>query len=532
MVLYNVKGNLSQAPRARDRFDSRAIMKLPTLPPKVASWSTASSFAASISYADRGTSAIAASSLLNQFHWTESQLGGVQSSFFVGYALTQVLGGILGGQRRDEKGAFRTVLPASLLFTGLTTLLFPWASIHFGYIGASVDRFVLGLFEGLLLPAAMAGVSNTVNERSFGEENNNDNKATASSLIIAGCYLGSGWAYLSAYVLFSQTFQTMLIDNGFVREVWPLVFYVNGVLSFLLLWLFRDEFDLSLPDALRANSNKVSTTLQSTKSNKNENGRDPWKDTISITKQCLRSVSGRAIIAAQIGQGALLYSIASWGPLYLERIGETTPIINESPQSEVAESSISQVAVTASNAAYSLIPSQITQALVGVTIGAAADQLSSKIGVQVTRRSLQLLSGVIPALILEYLALHGAEYSHDNPLIDSLLSPAFLFGSAQTVSALSLGAVSVSHLDIATPSASGAVYALGNVMAAVSGSAMVNLFGFLLEQSDLSSNDGEEFSVPFMAVAALSAAGSSIYGLTVGTETEIGTVYNSTITKT
>ena len=457
----------------------------------------------------------------------------------MGYALTQVLGGVLGGQQRDnddEKGAYRAVLPASLLCTGLTTFLFPWASMHFGYVGASVDRFILGLFEGLLLPAAMAGVSSTVNDCSSGEEDN-DYKATASSLVIAGCYLGSGWAYLSAFVLFSQTVQTMLINNGFVGEVWPLVFYVNGILSFLLVWVFRDEFDVSLPDVLQGNPNKVST-LQSTKSRKDDKSSDVWKDTISITKQCLGSKSGRAILAAQIGQGALLYSIASWGPLYLERIGvETMPIpdVNENPQIEATESSVSQVAVTASKAAYSLIPSQITQAFVGVTIGAAADQLSNRVGVQFTRRSLQLLSGVIPALILEYLALYGAEYStysHDNSAVDSLLSPAFLFGSAQTISALSLGAVSVSHLDIATPSASGAVYALGNVMAAVSGSAMVNLFGFLLEQSEVSLNDGQEFLVPFELVAALSAFGSLIYGLTIEAEMEIGTSYNRTNTET
>jgi len=57
-----------------------------------------------------------------------------------------------------------------------------------------------------------------------------------------------------------------------------------------------------------------------------------------------------------------------------------------------------------------------------------------------------------------------------------------LFGMAQTVSALSLGAASVSHLDIATPSSAGAVYALGNVAAAAPGSFMVSWFGRSLEE--------------------------------------------------
>ena len=200
------------------------------------------------------------------------------------------------------------------------------------------------------------------------------------------------------------------------------------------------------------------------------------------------------------------------------------------------KSSISQVAVTVSKAAYSLIPSQLTQALVGVTIGAAADQLSNRIGTQFTCQSLQLqlLSGVVPALILLYLTLHSKGHSGDDALASSI-SPAFLFGSAQTISALSLGAVSVSHLDIAMPSASGAVYALGNVAAAVAGSGMVNLFGILLERSEKGVEEGimsggQEFAIPFQVVAFLSAMGSLVYGLTVQTDLEIGVDSNNTIT--
>ena len=519
------------------RHSAQSNMKLlPSLPPKIASWSTASSFAASISYADRGTSAIAASSLLHNLHWTESELGGVQSAFFVGYALTQIFGGVLGGQKPNDnaRGGYRSILPVSLFLTGLTTMLFPMASIHFGHVGASVNRFALGLFEGLLLPAAMAGVGDTVYKHSEISEIDENHKATASSIVIAGCYLGSGWAYLSGYALYSEIFQRILINSGFTGDVWPIVFYVNGALSFLLLWVFREEFDLGFP------YKQKEYIHQSTRLNSDKCQGDIWKDLISITKQCLASTSGRAILAAQIGQGALLYSIASWGPLYLERIGvqsfSTSDMdANASFRPEETVSPISQVAVTASKAAYSLIPSQLTQAVVGVSVGSAADQLSDKIGTQTTRRSLQLLSGIVPALILQYLALYGGEYSADGHG-DSALSPAFLFGSAQTFSALSLGAVSVSHLDIAVPSASGTVYALGNVMAALAGSAVVGLFGFLLQQPDSSSigihgeslNAGQEFALPFKVVAALSAMGSLVYGMTVQTELAIGISSNST----
>ena len=108
------------------------------LPPSI-SWSLTSSAAAAISYADRGTSAIIASQLLDELHWSESQLGNVQASFFAGYALTQVLGGLLGGGscsredhcgenndiRRGTSESYRTILPLSLFLTAIATLLFP-----------------------------------------------------------------------------------------------------------------------------------------------------------------------------------------------------------------------------------------------------------------------------------------------------------------------------------------------------------------------------------------------------------------------
>ena len=85
-------------------------MLLPRLPPAALQWSYAASTAAAISYADRGTSAIAASSILNELDWSESELGNVQSSFFIGYGLTQIIGGILGGEDNNSDGTTKSVV--------------------------------------------------------------------------------------------------------------------------------------------------------------------------------------------------------------------------------------------------------------------------------------------------------------------------------------------------------------------------------------------------------------------------------------
>lgn len=514
---------------------------LPRLPPPALRWSAAASAAAAISYADRGTSAVAASSLLEELRWSEGQLGEVQGAFFLGYALTQVLGGILGGSARaggadgagGKAGGYRIVLPLSLFLTGATTLLFPLAVASGGPAWASADRFVLGLLEGLLLPAAMAGVSDTTAAADATTEvdgdGGGDNKATASAIVIAGCYLGSAWAYLSAYFLFGEGFQLRFAEWGYEGSTWPLVFYVNGILSMICLLFFRREFNLVGP-LLGSKEDRFPVSFRRDKGGENVGGRPAslstpnslWKDTLSIAKATLASKSGLAILTAQIGQGALLYSIASWGPLYLERVNPMPP--NAQPLESIATSP-SAVAVAASAAAKSLILPQLTQALVGVSIGATADRLSSEIGTRTTRRALQVASGVGPAAVLWYLSWDVG------PGVDSP-SPAFLFGMAQTFSALSLGAVSVSHLDVAAPSAAGAVYALGNVAAAASGSFTVNLFGRLLEEGTagtrpadqwdgLHSDSAAEFALPFRVVAILSAVGSLVYGCTVETELEI-----------
>ena len=345
-------------------------MLLPRLPPAALQWSYAASTAAAISYADRGTSAIAASSLLNELHWSESQLGNVQSSFFIGYGLTQIIGGILGGEDghnnsdgATKSGGYRTVLPTSLLLTGIITMLFPLAA-SYGVVWASADRFCLGLLEGLLLPAAMAGISDTTTKVVEANISKNDNiKATASSLVIAGCYLGSAWAYFSAWILCSVQFQQLAKEWGYNGTIWPLVFYVNGIISIAILYLFRHEFNIQFEN-ISFGSSFTESIMQ--KAN------NIWEDTISIANETISSKSGRAILSAQVGQGALLYSIASYSPLYLERVMPT-----QSTATNMMESSATAVTAAASIAASSLILPQITQALVGVSIGTAADKLSS-----------------------------------------------------------------------------------------------------------------------------------------------------------
>jgi len=143
-------------------------------------------------------------------------------------------------------------------------------------------------------------------------------------------------------------------------------------------------------------------------------------------------------------------------------------------------------------------------------VGATADSVGKTFGFVKTRRILQGLSGVLPAGILWYLSNPVSDVA-----ADGWLSPAFLFGAAQTFSALSLGAVSVSHLEVA-PKNSGTVYALGNAMSSLSALFTVKLFGDLLE-----SGGGSDFELPLRLVAVITVIGALIYATSIECEPDI-----------
>ncbi|EJK47640.1 hypothetical protein THAOC_33624, partial [Thalassiosira oceanica] len=322
-------------------------------------------------------------------------LGGVQSAFFAGYALTQVAGGRPrrrrgggpsrrgGGRaeadgrrraahwRQQQAGAGRRALPVRAAAVAVPDgdRHAPLPAGGVGGTGLGVGRPVLPGPHGGAAPAGGhgggqrhhvgAGRRRRREQRRGGRRGGSsdcsrdcshgggraDVKATASSIVIAGCYLGSAWAYLSAWGLYSPGFQSCLLQAGFDGPVWPLVFYANGVLSLVCLLFFRDEFDLSMGLFTKPD---VDLDVE-TRSGLAAGAKDLISDTVDVARETVLSRSGRAILAAQVGQGALLYSIASWGPLYLERLGPTQGEVADDAAAGVSDlpPGVSALAVTA-----------------------------------------------------------------------------------------------------------------------------------------------------------------------------------------
>lgn len=110
----------------------------------------ASSFAVLIAYADRVNISVAAVAMQDALDWSDSEKGAVLAAFFLGYVLTQVVGGWLSHKYGGER-----VLVGSLVFWSVCTVLTPVAA-HISFSLLLVARVGLGLGEGPLTPAVFS----------------------------------------------------------------------------------------------------------------------------------------------------------------------------------------------------------------------------------------------------------------------------------------------------------------------------------------------------------------------------------------
>ncbi|XP_057981446.1 ascorbate transporter, chloroplastic isoform X2 [Malania oleifera] len=148
-----------------------------------------------------------------QFNWNSATVGLIQSSFFWGYLLTQILGGIWA----DKVGG-KLVLGFGVVWWSIATVLTPIAA-GVGLPFLLVMRAFMGIGEGVAMPAMNNIISKwiPVSERS-----------RSLALVYSGMYLGS---------VTGLAFSPILIHNF----GWPSVFYSFGSLGsiWFALWLSK-----------------------------------------------------------------------------------------------------------------------------------------------------------------------------------------------------------------------------------------------------------------------------------------------------
>ncbi|KAF5451621.1 hypothetical protein F2P56_026712 [Juglans regia] len=162
---------------------------------------------------DRVNMSIAILPMSKEFNWNSATVGLIQSSFFWGYLLTQIVGGIWA----DKIGG-KLVLGFGVVWWSVATILTPIAA-KIGLPFLLTMRAFMGIGEGVAMPAMNNILSKwiPVSERS-----------RALALVYSGMYLGSvtGLAVSPALIH---------------RFGWPSVFYSFGSLGsiWFALWLSK-----------------------------------------------------------------------------------------------------------------------------------------------------------------------------------------------------------------------------------------------------------------------------------------------------
>lgn len=167
---------------------------------------------------DRVAISVAILPMAGVYGWSPSTVGVIQSAFFWGYVLTQ----ILGGWAADKYGG-KVVLGAGVLVWSLMTFLTP-AAANAGLIPLLAARALLGVGEGVAMPAMNQLVSSWVPEKE---------RSRSLSLIYSGMYAGSALG-LWLCPLLIEAFG------------WPSVFYTFGSLG-AVWWLAWQSVAASSP---------------------------------------------------------------------------------------------------------------------------------------------------------------------------------------------------------------------------------------------------------------------------------------------
>ncbi|EEF50543.1 ascorbate transporter, chloroplastic isoform X2 [Ricinus communis] len=160
---------------------------------------------------DRVNMSIAILPMSQEFNWNSATVGLIQSSFFWGYLMTQIVGGIWA----DKIGG-KLVLGFGVVWWSIATVLTPIAA-RIGLPFLLMMRAFMGIGEGVAMPAMNNILSKwiPVSERS-----------RSLALVYSGMYLGSVMGLAVSPVLIQ-------------KFGWPSVFYSFGSLGsiWFALWL-------------------------------------------------------------------------------------------------------------------------------------------------------------------------------------------------------------------------------------------------------------------------------------------------------
>ncbi|XP_020270545.1 probable anion transporter 6, chloroplastic isoform X2 [Asparagus officinalis] len=369
----------------------------------------------------------------HQFGWNSSTAGLVQSSFFWGYALSQLPGGwlskIFGG---------RDVLKLGVLAWSLATILVPFVA---GFMpGLVLSRILVGIGEGVSPSAATDMIARSIplQERS-----------RAVAVVFGGLSVGSILGLLLAPSII-QTFG------------WESVFYVFGVIG--IVWCLVFEFvkggnsPLSgghIFDTRQWRLNIASPFLTSESQTKSLN--EPFKELADSLKdvpwmEFFKSPAVWAMIYAHFCGSWGHYTCLSWLPTYF---------------SEELDLNLTEAAWV------SILPSLGSVFITSIAAPFADNLISNGVETTTVRKVCQSVAFLSPALCMTLSSL------------DLGLPPwevvAFLT-SGLALSSFALSGLYCTHQDI-SPEYASILLGITNTVGAIPGIVGVALTGYLLDST-------------------------------------------------
>ncbi|CAG9763217.1 unnamed protein product [Ceutorhynchus assimilis] len=223
------------------------------------------------------------------YNWDEKTQGLILSSFYWGYILTHLPGGVLA-----EKFGGKYSLGLGILSTAIFTLITPWVIIGTGgnWKALVALRFIEGLGEGTTYPALTALLAKWVPLKE---------RATIGSLVYAGSQFGTILSNSISGALIRQT------------EDWASVFYFFGGLGvvWFILWVLLCYSDPnSHPFISDKEKEYLNKELASVSSDKLP---IPWK-------AILTSVPVWALVITQVGHDWGFFTMVTDLPKYMKDV--------------------------------------------------------------------------------------------------------------------------------------------------------------------------------------------------------------------
>ncbi|WP_423800618.1 MFS transporter [Neobacillus sp. SAB-20_R2A] len=167
-----------------------------------------------VNYMDKNSMNVAIISISKQFHLNPTQSGMIISSFFLAYAIMQLIGGWL----TDKYGSKKIILISLIVWSIFTIFTgFAWS-----FLSLIIIRFLFGIGEGSFPSASSVALA-----ENFPKEQ----RGRAKGLLSAATQIGAITASIVAALMISKV-------------GWNVMFYVFGGLGFiflLLLWKYLPE---------------------------------------------------------------------------------------------------------------------------------------------------------------------------------------------------------------------------------------------------------------------------------------------------